>query len=44
MSAKAYRRKSWQEKLADNKGFPNVTPITGKMTRKWATNTLNFKP
>jgi hypothetical protein len=40
MSAKTYHRKSWQEKLADNKGFPKVAPITGKMTRKWGEGTM----
>jgi hypothetical protein len=28
-------KKSWQEKLADNKGLPKVGPVTGKMTRRW---------
>jgi hypothetical protein len=28
-------KKSWQEKLADNKGLPKVAPITGRMSRKW---------
>lgn len=39
MSAK-YKRKSWQEKLADSKGLPKVGPITGKMTRKWGTGIM----
>ena len=40
MRAKSYRRKSWQEKLADSKGLPKVVPITGKMSRKWGEGTV----
>ena len=29
------RRKSWHTKLTDPKGLPKVTPITGRMSRKW---------
>ena len=29
------KRKSWREKLADDKGLPKVGPVTGKMTKKW---------
>jgi len=29
------RRKSWREKLADDKGLPKVGPVTGRMTIKW---------
>ena len=29
------KKKSWQEKLADDKGLPNVGPVTGRMTKKW---------
>lgn len=36
----AYHRKTWQEKLADNKGLPKVVPITGKMNRKWGEGTV----
>ena len=28
-------RKSWREKLADNKGLPKVGEVTGKMSRRW---------
>lgn len=29
------QRKSWREKLADDKGLPKVAPVEGKMTKKW---------
>lgn len=32
-------RKSWQEKLADNKGLPKVVKIEGKMSKRWGTGT-----
>ena len=28
-------RKSWREKLADNKGLPKVGDVTGKMSKRW---------
>lgn len=28
-------KKSWREKLADDKGLPKVAPVEGKMTKKW---------
>ena len=28
-------RKSWREKLADNKGLPKVAVVTEKMTKRW---------
>ena len=28
-------KKSWQEKLADNKGLPRVSEVTGKMSQRW---------
>jgi len=31
------KRKSWQEKLADSKGLPEVVGITPKMAGKWGT-------
>ncbi|HEV3118851.1 MAG TPA: methylated DNA-protein cysteine methyltransferase [Gemmataceae bacterium] len=34
------RRKSWREKLADDKELPKVVPITGKMTRRWGNGTV----
>ena len=34
-------KKSWREKLADNKGLPRVEPITEKMARRgWGTGTV----
>jgi len=29
------KRKSWREKLADDKGLPKVGPVTGSMTKNW---------
>lgn len=40
MSAKSKPRKSWQEKLADNKGLPKVQEITDKMSKRWGTGTV----
>jgi len=28
-------RKSWREKLADSKGLPKVSEVTGKLSRQW---------
>jgi hypothetical protein len=28
-------KKTWKEKLADNKGLPKVGPVTGNMTKSW---------
>ena len=33
-------RKSWTEKLAEDKGFPKVAPVCGKMTTKWGTGIM----
>ena len=33
-------RKSWREKLADNKGLPKTGRISGKMTRRWGRGTM----
>ena len=33
-------RKTWQEKLADDKGLPRVVEITDKMSKRWGTGTL----
>jgi len=33
-------RKSWREKLADDKGLPMVGPVTGRMTAKWGTGIM----
>jgi alkylated DNA nucleotide flippase Atl1 len=30
-------KKSWREKLADNKGLPRVGKVTGKMSKRWGT-------
>jgi len=34
------RRKSWREKLADDKGLPKVEKITGKMSKRLGTGTV----
>lgn len=33
-------RKSWQEKLADDKGLPQVQEITDKTSKRWGTGTV----
>lgn len=33
-------RKSWQEKLADNKGLPKIGPVTGTMIKRWGTGIM----
>ncbi len=33
-------RKSWREKLADDKGLPRVVEVTGKMSTRWGTGTV----
>lgn len=33
-------RKSWREKLADDKGFPKVEKITPKMSSRWGKGTV----
>jgi hypothetical protein len=38
MSART--KKSWQEKLADNKGFPKVCPIDETKSKRWGTGTF----
>jgi alkylated DNA nucleotide flippase Atl1 len=35
----SYRRKSWQEKLNDDKGLPKVVEITERMSKRWGTGT-----
>lgn len=40
MTSKAKPRKSWQEKLADSKGLPQVQVITDKMSKRWGTGTF----
>jgi len=34
------KKKSWTEKLADNKDFPRVEEITEKMSKRWGTGTV----
>lgn len=33
-------RKTWREKLADDKGLPRVGEIEGKMSTRWGTGTM----
>ena len=33
-------KKSWREKLKEDKGLPTVQKVTGKMTRRWGTGTF----
>ena len=33
-------RKSWREKLADDKGMPKVVEITESMSQRWGTGTV----
>ena len=33
-------KRSWREKLADNKGLPKVGKIEGKMSSRWGTGTM----
>lgn len=40
MSNNSRSRKSWREKLADNKGLPKVEEITHKMSKRWGTGTV----
>ena len=34
------KRKSWREKLADDKGFPRVCPIDERKSKRWGTGTF----
>ena len=34
------KKKSWVERLADNKGLPKVEKITDKMSKRWGTGTV----
>lgn len=34
------RRKTWQEKLSDDKDLPKVVEIAGKMTQRWGEGTV----
>ncbi len=33
-------KKSWREKLADNKGLPKVAQVGGKLTKRWGDGTF----
>ncbi len=33
-------RKTWQEKLADDKDLPRIVEITGKMSKRWGTGSV----
>lgn len=33
-------KKSWREKLADDKGLPRVCEVSGKMTKRWGEGTF----
>lgn len=35
-----HKRKSWSEKLADNKGLPKVGKVTEKMSKRWGEGTM----
>jgi hypothetical protein len=34
------KRKSWREKLADNKGLPKVGEVTSRMSKRWGEGTM----
>ncbi|MCB9950653.1 MAG: MGMT family protein [Planctomycetaceae bacterium] len=36
----ASQKRSWQEKLQDDKGHPTVSEITEKMSQRWGTGTM----
>ncbi len=40
MTSKSKKRKSWQEKLADDKDLPRVEKITEKMSKRWGVGTV----
>jgi hypothetical protein len=33
-------KKSWREKLADSKGLPKISEVSGKMSRRWGEGTM----
>ncbi len=33
-------KKTWREKLADDKGLPKVCEVTGKLTKRWGSGTF----
>ena len=34
------RKKTWREKLMDNKGLPKIAKIEGSMSKRWGTGTM----
>ncbi len=36
----ATTKKSWREKLADNKGLPKISRVEGKLTERWGEGTF----
>ena len=36
----SYKRKTWREKLADDKGFPKVCKIDASKSKRWGTGTF----
>ncbi len=36
----AKTRKSWREKLLNDKGLPRVGPVEGRITKRWDTGTM----
>jgi hypothetical protein len=40
MDTKSKKRKTWREKLAENKGFPKVYPIDRAKSKRWGTGTF----
>ncbi len=34
------KKKTWEEKLYDNKNLPKVEKLTGKMAKKWGEGTI----
>ena len=35
----AYERKTWREKLADDKGLPKIIQINGRLSKRWGKGT-----
>ena len=40
MSMIQFMKKSWREKLADDKDLPKVCKVTGRLTRRWGKGTF----
>lgn len=36
----SYKKKSWREKLADDKGLPKVSAVKGSMSKRWGEGTM----